>query len=265
MTEDHKTVIFCFSATGNSLKLARDMASEIGSCKVEQIKENTPVVIDDNYAGRIGFVFPVHAYGLPIIVRRFLKNLAIKGTPYIFAAVTCAGRPAAALIQLKKYIARKGKILSAGFIINMPGSYLPLHDLQEPYVIDRMYKVEETSVKYLAERIKNKENYGIEAGKYSANRFVSFLVYLCFYFLHNIFDIFFRADGRCDGCGLCAHICPAGNISMADGRPKWRRRCVQCMACLQWCPVESIQFFNTTKGKKRYKNPYVNPWDIIPR
>ena len=35
-------------------------------------------------------------------------------------------------------------------------------------------------------------------------------------------------------------------VELKDGRPMWLHRCEQCMACLQWCPAEAIEFGRST-------------------
>ena len=65
----------------------------------------------------------------------------------------------------------------------------------------------------------------------------------------------FRADDRCDVCGLCARICPAGSIKMNVEGPHFSEGCVLCMRCVHACPQEAIQIGRATKGKFRWKGP----------
>jgi ferredoxin len=78
-----------------------------------------------------------------------------------------------------------------------------------------------------------------------------------------LMDHAFRADGRCNGCGVCARICPVSNVEMVGGRPVWQHRCEQCFACLQWCPGEAIQFRGNTSGQRRYHHPDVTLADMV--
>ena len=77
-----------------------------------------------------------------------------------------------------------------------------------------------------------------------------------------LLDHGFTSDHKCQGCGICAKICPVENIEMVSGRPVWQHHCEQCFACLQWCPNASIQFGYATSTGKRYHHPDVKLSDM---
>lgn len=65
----------------------------------------------------------------------------------------------------------------------------------------------------------------------------------CHQFLarHLYSRLFFVDKERCNGCGLCATLCPTGNISLGkDGRPLLGRECLLCLTCELKCPSEAI-------------------------
>ncbi len=64
-----------------------------------------------------------------------------------------------------------------------------------------------------------------------------------------------RADERCEGCGLCAQLCPVGNVELRHGRPAFGDQCVLCIRCLHACPQEAIQISRFTTDKFRWKGP----------
>ena len=72
----------------------------------------------------------------------------------------------------------------------------------------------------------------------------------------------FFSDEKCNGCGICSKVCPVNNIEIIKAKPVWMHRCEQCMACLQWCPQEAIQYGKNTTGRTRYRHPSVKLEDI---
>jgi ferredoxin len=64
-----------------------------------------------------------------------------------------------------------------------------------------------------------------------------------------------HADERCDGCGLCARVCPVDNVELQDNRPNFADRCVLCLRCLHACPQEAIQIARFTVDKFRWRGP----------
>ncbi len=50
---------------------------------------------------------------------------------------------------------------------------------------------------------------------------------------------------------------------MKEGRPCWLHRCEQCLACIQWCPREAIQYGKKTVRTPRYHNPEVTLKDML--
>ena len=68
-----KNIIFYFTGTENSLKVAKDVANIINDCKVISMaayKEDNCL----NDMERIGFVFPVYG-SLPNLVNKFISKI----------------------------------------------------------------------------------------------------------------------------------------------------------------------------------------------
>ncbi len=47
---------------------------------------------------------------------------------------------------------------------------------------------------------------------------------------------------KCTGCGTCIEICPAGAISLKDGKAVIDlKKCAGCLACVSVCPQKAIK------------------------
>lgn len=46
---------------------------------------------------------------------------------------------------------------------------------------------------------------------------------------------------KCVGCGACCGICPAGAISLKDGKSEIdQTKCINCGTCASICPMAAI-------------------------
>lgn len=257
--------IYWFSGTGNTLKLAREFAAQLGDTELVQISA-LPQQDMTLEGDTVGIFFPVYCFGIPRIVSRFLIKAKVRNgaQPYIYAVAASAGMSGAALPMAKELLAKGGLNLSAGFSFTMPGNYIPLYG---PASESRQKKdFEKAAVKTLSVVLAVKERRILkpEASFFPMNiigRLVARRAIACL----ATADRWFWVDRKCDCCGLCAKICPVSNIELDGGRPKWKGNCEQCMACLQWCPKEAIQFRNASDGRRRYRCPGITADMIVPK
>ena len=94
------------------------------------------------------------------------------------------------------------------------------------------------------------ENKKIGAVEYSVTKWVRDVYYKDFMKTKK-----FRATDKCIACGKCVKICPLSNITMKDNKPLWGKTCTHCMACINQCPKDAIEYGKGTAGKPRYKGP----------
>ena len=65
------------------------------------------------------------------------------------------------------------------------------------------------------------------------------------------FRLFFDR-AKCVNCGLCAELCPIGNISLdPDGTPQMGDRCEYCQRCVSFCPEHAIGIPGATHQQYR--------------
>lgn len=255
-----KTTIFYYSGTGNSLWSARQLAEKLGGARLLPMKSADALAASDVEAA--GFVFPVHMWGVPRPVLDFIAKLALRPDAYLFALAVNAGQVSRTLLQFREALARRGLTLSAGWAIVLPSNYIPWGGPGPG---------ERRAARIAAARVRLDEAAacisGREAGPVERGPLWQRLVFTAIYKLsfNQVpgMDKDFWCDDRCDSCGICARICPAGNIEMKAGRPSWKHGCEQCLACIQWCPRESIQFGRKTPGYERYHHPEVSLKDML--
>jgi Pyruvate/2-oxoacid:ferredoxin oxidoreductase delta subunit len=249
MTE---TTIFYFTGTGNSLKVAKDIAAGLSDTKLIRISRKNLQNTDRVYAGTIGIVFPVYFSGLPHMVRQFAENIRVDETSYVFGVATYGGMLGIAFDQLVTSLGKNRILLSAAFGVLMPGNNQVLYPpIPVPEQQERFRK-ERDAVAEIIKKVGAKENISPKP--------VNFIIHslLCgFYSLlkPNERSRHFHADENCNGCGTCSQICPAENITMHDKRPVWHHWCEYCLACMQWCPMHAIQYANKTQKRGRYHHP----------
>lgn len=252
--------LFYFTSTGNSLWVARELAKELGSAQLTDLvpEVDTP----DLDAEAIGIVFPVHMWGLPKRIIKFVGRLPRNAKNYFFAVAVNARQPAASLLQLKKLMAQRGLTLSLGYSVIMPSNYLPWGGPGPSAKIERLFAAARAKVPVMAQAIGSRSRLAPDKGPWWQNLLYSKVLYPPSSWYAPQMDRSFWTDGKCNGCALCARICPAQNIKMRGGKPTWRHRCEQCMTCIQWCPQEAIQHGKNTPHYPRYHHPEVKVADL---
>lgn len=257
-----KTRLYYFSGTGNSLRVARDLADALGDTEIVAIPQaiHRPALPP---VDRVGFVFPVYAWGLPLIVARFCQQFQAPASTYCFGVATCGGSAGGTLAQLERVLATQGLTLALGAVLRMPGNYTPLYGAPSGKEQEKLFLRAKARIPELAADIRAGRTGKVDRGSWLGRTVLSGVIYRVGVPHFPKGDQKFFTDARCNGCCLCARVCPVGNILIQEHRPVWQHRCEQCMACLQWCPQEAIQCGPNTATRRRYHHPDFNPSDFI--
>ncbi|HON60079.1 MAG TPA: EFR1 family ferrodoxin [Smithella sp.] len=254
--------LYFYSGTGNSLWTAKKLSALLGNARlvpVAAFSSNETVTVHEEY---IGLIFPVHIWGVPPPVIRFLEKLQADASVYFFAIAVNAGQVAATLLQLQHLLKKKNIKLSAGFSLGMPSNYIPWSGPPSAKKQQKLFDRATVKVNDIASWVKTRKEAPPERGPFWQNALFS-MIYNKTYAKVPQMDKLFWADGKCSACGICAKICPAKNIQIREGKPLWQHRCEQCFACIQWCPEEAIQYGRLTSNKKRYHHPEINLKEMI--
>ncbi|MBI9052645.1 MAG: EFR1 family ferrodoxin [Bacteroidales bacterium] len=256
-----KTTIYYFSATGNSLHLAQNLNSKIEECKLVSIAKEILHESIESSTERIGFIFPVYAWGAPRIVIDFIKKLIIKNKPYVFAIATCVGIPAKTLIEIQNELKKIGSNLDAGFVVKSECSSLMKKNSLDKIIIglDKKRKSIKTADDRLNEIVKNIENiekHNPETSSFVANIFGSKFHSLGLDFFKTA-DESFIINNECNNCGICVKVCPRQNINLENGKLQFNHNCELCHACIQWCPKFAISHPNFDSNLSQYHHPEI--------
>lgn len=256
-----KTVIYYFTGTGNSLKVAKDLAVYLDDAELIKIHQN---VTNQNLytdADTIGFVVPTIFSGIPKLLEKFIRNLEIiNNKSYTFALATHGDRNGDGIVfeQIAKILEEKETCLNACFCVQMPHN-MPAKDHTTTDSEKRdIFNKEKELIPTIAENIKNHKPI-----EYKKNIIKSLLNKITYNGVNglakkNPFDKGFYVNEKCIGCNICSKICPTNNIEMDNKKPKWKlENCQFCFACVQWCPKEAIQYKKITIDIQRYTNPEI--------
>jgi ferredoxin len=256
-----KAEIYYTTGTGNSLWTARLLASELGEAEVRPMIDATRAGVAPE-ADVVGMVFPVHIWGLPNLVIQFLEIAKRKPARYYFACAVNGGQVSATLLQLQELMRSNGLTLSAGFDIVMPSNYIPWGGPGSAAHQQELFDAANAKVRQAAAYVARGESGLIEKGPLWQRVLFSAFYKMSFNAVPKM-DRDFWVDEKCNGCGVCAGVCPVENVVMEAGKPVWQHRCEQCLACLQWCPREAIQYGKKTPAYERYHHPEIKLKDMM--
>jgi ferredoxin len=255
-----KTNLFYFSATGNSLILARDLASALPEAQIFSIPRaihGRPDLDADN----IGLIFPVFYCGLPRIVSDFIKKLDPGKIKYLFVVCNYGGFAGSTLQETREQLQAAGIRMNAAYQITMPGNYIVNYGAYEKDRQDKLFLNEKEAIRQIAEDVKAQKNIPVKPGGL-LNK-ITKSIYRSNLKKFPTLDKNFSASDRCNGCGICERVCPVENIRIEASKPKWKGNCEHCLACIQWCPKEAIEYSTRSVGRKRYQHPDVKANELF--
>lgn len=257
-----KFTVFYFSATGNSMHVAKSIAGKLPECllvSIAGLHDGEEIIVETE---GVGFVFPTHYFGLPPLIRDFITKINLDQTTYSFAVVTSGSSQhlSSALTQAAGLFKQKGIALNAGFHVDMISSYLPLSALPPEKKIQAKLAKADEKIQQITSAILTQQS--IIESEHFWRPFAAINQYWRNYLLPQSHQKFYATDA-CVSCGSCEKICPVSNIRLEHHKPQWQNHCQECLACLHACPAQSIEFGSRTAGKRRYRHPRIAAADII--
>ena len=284
-------MIFYFSGTGNTkwaaarlaaathedlIPIAPYMRADDSSYNIAE-----PFILKENE--RLGFVFPVHGWRVPKLVREFISKMKIlrepsdatvgnkvkaddclKNRPFAYCVCTAGDSIGLTIENLNEVISQNPSLqalgiteVSSSYSLIMPESYigLPFMDVDPK---EREIRKKENAAQELA--VVCEEIFDRKEG---ISRLVKgpipwFFTKVVGGFFENVLitDKRFHVEkDRCVKCGICANVCPVGDIKGGHGEyPVWlhHKDCLTCFTCYHHCPHHAIEFGNQTQKKGQY-------------
>lgn len=270
-------MIFYFSGTGNSKWAAKTLALETGDTLVsipEVIKSDCSFTLEKDE--HVGFIFPIHGWRVPSIVKEFLTKLTIKTQGedtshvkyYCFCLVTAGDTIGKAMErfqqQLKSVTVNDALSLKAVCSLIMPESYVGLPGMDVDTKEKELEKKELASKQLkdfsniLKQRPHKDSNHIWGWNQLIRGPIPSFFSGPVGGFFERflITDKPFHVDSRrCVKCGICANVCPVSDIKGGLGfEPEWLHngKCLTCFSCYHHCPHHAIEFGKRTQKKGQY-------------
>lgn len=264
-------MILYFTATGNSLAVARTLAEATGDGLFDMGKAykegNFEVTVEQGE--QLGFVFPTYRWATPPLVDRFVERMSFvkpdgsayaKGEfrpGYCFSVETYGHFPGTESTFFGRELAKyQGIERDAAFSVHSVGNCLYLFNTPPEGTVRRKLDVAERQCAHVVQRVTGRKRgdsvmpnplgaaLSAATGKPGKRRSTS---------------MFYADPNTCVGCGTCARLCPTNSIAMVDGKPVWSGdECTECLACVQLCPHGAAQHGKATVGRRRYHNPVLD-------
>lgn len=257
-------LIYYFSATGNTLRIAKAIAEEVQSfgANVELWKIENGVSGSHNEFSAFGFAYPVHFWGMPLCFEEFLKYTGKTDGKPAFVAATMAGwrmkfklGESFVLLSAKRTIEKIGFKFIGGQCFLMPENfsvmYNPPDKAQAGLIIEKSVKQARQFARMLIEgNIKTRLTFYPDHLVWSSINLLPKI-----FKRYGVLSLFFRVNERCNSCGICVRCCPTQNIKLFESKPKWGKKCVLCFRCINLCPVKAIEYTFLTKKRRQYIEP----------
>lgn len=264
-----KRVMLYFSATGNSLYVARQLAGKEGEMlSIPQLMRKQELEIE---ADEIGIVYPVYGHMPPYMVRQFIKKARLK-SDYLFAVLTYGNRKCSA-VEIWNDIAKKaGYKFDYITTLIMVDNWLPNFDMNEQVKIDKHIP---ENLKKIAADVDAHKQWHEEVTQEEREKHKAFLERTGIdpevgFLMRS--EKYFTATDDCIDCGVCTYVCPRGNYELTGRGVRIEGDCEFCLACIQNCPQKAIHFIEQEEGtwpdgkevnpKARYRNENVSLMEL---
>jgi len=254
-----KNLIIYFSSTGNSFFAAKYLTEHLEDCTAIPItKMDLSIEIGDCNTN-VGFIFPTYFFSLPKFFSQGIQQRNLNKDTYFYGITTCNGFPGNTGYQLKMLLESKGCNLSFFRTLAMPGNNIIEYAPPTNEVINKKITASEVTLSSIVPMINDRDIETIRR-KHSL---ISRMFFAVMYRNQDKWHKKFYVNSKCSSCGLCEKICQFDNIANDNGKPRWKGQCEHCVACIQLCPNQAVEYGKRTQRRTRYMNPQILAEDLI--
>jgi len=250
-------MIFYFTATGNSLYVAKQLGENIISIPQAMHDEKKVYTAD-----RIGIVSPVYGHDLPKMVKEFISRSTFK-TPYLYVIVTYGSDHSGAGAWISALFERCRKSVNYVNDVLMVDNFLPGFDVAEELRIKNDSDIDR-KIRSIKKDISEKKDFILPASRQDKLRHKEIAERLRIMTEEVLKDLYTIND-NCICCRLCEMICPAGCFSMGNGKSMHDcEGCQMCFACIHACPFNAIRLnMGDLNPDARFLNGHIGLEEIV--
>ena len=251
-------MLFYFTATGNSLYVAKQLESDPISIPQELRKTNRAYQADS-----IGIVCPLFEFEIPKLVKDFIRESVFE-TGYFYLIVTYGCHHGGVAERTQAWLESVGRKADYVNTIIMHDNALIVFDMDQQRSIEEGKQVD-AHIEAIRADLGARKTYVQEPAAEETDFYRHFTEWIRKTGPMYTFPLYQVTDS-CVGCGTCARVCPRGCVRLEQGKPVYDYgRCANCMACIQACPTKAIRFATVKEPnpEARYRNPHITLNEII--
>lgn len=253
-----RIVIYYFSGTGNTARIAELMQSEFcgkdQECEIipiESITLNEEPLRMQGY-DLVGIGYPVHAMDAPQIVYDFIDLLPKARQAYfMFKTAGSTLLYGGSSYKLKAKLANLGWRLRHEELYKMPPNMFRFPSKKK---LERLYHDVTQQIPNVVGQILNGEKKVLPDSELQrvAYKFADLEKHGC----KQSSDRWFVSQD-CISCGLCAKQCPTHNIRLVENKLVFGQTCILCLRCWWHCPTRALK--HSRMNPFFLKKPYILP------